>query len=302
MTDPRAPGFFFDPPEEEAAALLAMQTVLPGQFAGGGPPVPPPPPGGGGGPPGGGDSTAPFRPLHRPPMALLCVLFDGDPGGEIIPLRADRYVIARTEGDIRIPHDPQISKKQHAELSRVPADGGGFRWQLADLGSTNGTFVRVDRLQLHPGTEVLIGRTRYRFEAAITAPTPVAPPPPPVETMQTVLPGAAPLTRSVGGVRPPDPAPALVEVTPGDDGAKVTLIRDEYWVGRDHNECGIVPADDPFVSPKHARLSRDANGRWQMQNNRSVNGLWIRLVKPLEVKTSCRFQLGEQRFILKVLS
>ncbi len=299
MTDARAPGFFFDANEEEAAALLAMQTVIPGHPAAAAASGPPAAPAGGALATTAADGTAAFRPIHRPPMALLCVLFDGDPGGEIIPLRGDRYVIARAEGDIRIPHDPQISKKQHVELSRVPNDAGLIRWQVADLGSTNGTFVSVERLFLQPGTEVLVGRTRYRFVPAGPVTAAAAPPPPPVESMRTVLPGAGPVVRSAGGVRPPDPA--LVEVTPHDDGAKIPLMRNEYWIGRDPNQCEIVPTDDPFVSPKHAKVSKDANGRWQIQNNRSTNGLWIRLVKPLVVEKACRFQLGEQRFVLKVL-
>ena len=77
------------------------------------------------------------------------------------------------------------------------------------------------------------------------------------------------------------------------------LTRAEYWIGSDRVACAIVPADDPFVSPRHARLSKDAKGRWQVVNNKSVNGVWVR-VEQMELAGSCQFQLGEQRFSLKV--
>ena len=83
----------------------------------------------------------PERPVERPPIAMLCVLDDGKLDGEWLRLRADRTVIGRTDGDVRIPHDGLISGR-HAEIvrQRVP---NGYRWLLADLQSTNGTFVRI---------------------------------------------------------------------------------------------------------------------------------------------------------------
>ena len=301
MTDPRDPApnpaFAFDTMEENAGNLLGMMTVRPGGFAAQGrdqPPAHPAPGLGGGGP---GDDTAAFRPRFRPPMALLCVVHDGLAGGEWMPLRGDRYVIARYEGDIRIPHDPQISKRQHAEVTRVKLDDDRFRWQLADLGSTNGTYVKATRIPLSPGTEILVGQTRYRFEAPAPA-APVVPlPTPPLTSDVTVRPGTGSAARPIS-VRPPDPT--LVEITPEIDGPRVPLIRDEYWIGRDVDKCAIVPTADPFVSPRHARLFKEKN-RWFVENKESRNGLWVRLTQPLVVPNACQFQLGEQRFILKVL-
>ncbi len=258
----------FDPVEAEPEDHPALQTLMPGR-PGAGPRI--------GLPAGplsltGEDTTPAFRPLHRPPMAVLCILHDGIGDGEWVPLRGDRYVIARNEGDIRIPHDGQISGRKHAEIVRTTADGT-TAWQLADLGSTNGTFVRVSRVALIPGTEVMFGQTRYRFDAN----------PPP-----TARPGAG--------------RPSFVEVTPMGDGTRVALLRDEYWLGRDPLECGIVPRDDAFVSPRHARVYRTDSGRWLVENHGSRNGVWVRLALPLRVGNSCQFLLGEQRFILKILT
>src|SRR5262249_62385494 len=87
-----------------------------------------------------GDDTQAYRPMRRPPMALLCILDDGKEDGEWLRLRADRIIIGRSEGDIIIPHDPMISGR-HAELARRP-DQGRYRWHLTDLQSTNGTYLR----------------------------------------------------------------------------------------------------------------------------------------------------------------
>jgi hypothetical protein len=64
----------------------------------------------------------------------------------------------------------------------------------------------------------------------------------------------------------------------------------------------VVPPDDPFVNARHARLRRDAKGRWHVENNRSVNGVWLRIDQPLPLEGSCQFLLGEQRFIFRVPS
>src|SRR5262249_32438237 len=110
--------------------------------------------------------TPPFRPSQRPAMALLIVLDDGRDDGETIRIRTDRFVIGRTDGDLRIGHDGLMSAR-HAELSRTASDGGS-QWVLTDLGSTNGTFVRVGNALLKSGYEFILGRSRYRFECGRT--------------------------------------------------------------------------------------------------------------------------------------
>src|SRR5262245_61240417 len=120
----------------------------------------------------------PERPSLRPPMALLCILDDGKAEGEWVRLRGDRCVIGRTEGDVRIPHDGQMSGR-HAEISRQKGPKG-YRWLLTDLQSSNGTFVRAGSTVLRSGNELLIGQGRYRFEAG-GAPTAAAAEEPPAE-------------------------------------------------------------------------------------------------------------------------
>jgi hypothetical protein len=225
-----------------------------------------------------------YRPAQRPPLALLCVLDDGGDDGEWVRVRTDRFVVGRTEGDLRVPHDALMSAR-HAELTRAGGDGGPL-WLLADLDSTNGTFVRVGSAVLKSGQEFIVGRSRYRFDAG-AADAPGAPP------------AGGGATRSWHADRELAGLPTLTELAPTGDGPRLPLTRAEYWVGRDAQACAVVPRGDPYVCPRHARLYRGDKGRWHVANFRSVNGVWLR-VERMPLDRGCQFLLGEQRFLLRV--
>jgi hypothetical protein len=70
----------------------------------------------------------------------------------------------------------------------------------------------------------------------------------------------------------------------------------EYWIGSDP-ACAICRPGDLFLEPRHVRLYREANGTWHAQNNKTANGLWLK-VPQITVADSCSFQIGEQRFRL----
>lgn len=225
-----------------------------------------------------------FKPSARPPVALLHVFDDGADEGEIIRLRGDKFVIGRSEGDLVLPHDGQVSGR-HAELARHQEEDKSWVWVLSDLGSTNGTFVRAGAAVLKDGQEFLVGRTRYRFDGGAG---------------DTQMPPAdSPKGTIAWNSGANLPVPSVVELTLAGPGARVPLLQAEYWIGSDSTACAIVPAGDPFVSPRHARLSRDAKGRWHVNNNKAVNGVWVR-VEQMELASSCQFQIGEQRFSFKV--
>jgi pSer/pThr/pTyr-binding forkhead associated (FHA) protein len=231
----------------------------------------------------------PERPVLRPPVALLCVLDDGQSDGEWVRLRADATVIGRTDGDIRLPHDGLVSGR-HAQVIRQRGPNG-YRWALVDLQSTNGTFVRVGSTILRHENEVLIGSGRYRFEAGVP---PVLPPP--------EAPGAAPqTTQAWSGAAPVRSlVPSLVELSPAGPVQRFTLTLPEYWIGRDARTCALARPDDVLVSARHARLYRDAKGQWHVENNKSLNGLWLRIVEPMPLGGACQFRVGEQRFLFRV--
>lgn len=225
----------------------------------------------------------PDQPVQRPPMALLCILDDGKSDGEWVRLRADRTVIGRTDGDVRIPHDGLMSGR-HAEIVRQPTRKG-FRWILLDLGSTNGCFVRVGSTVLRHESELIVGRGRYLFEAACGT-----------------VPGdetADGTTRPWSGAPLRPLVPSLVEITPAGPVERFPLTLPEYWIGRDARTCAVVRQGDVLTSPRHARLYREADGRWYAENNKSLNGLWLR-VDEIPLGKACQIRLGEQKFLFRI--
>jgi len=58
--------------------------------------------------------------------------------------------------------------------------------------------------------------------------------------------------------------------------------------------------DDPMIAGHHVRLSRDDRG-WKVESHESRDGVWMRIERPVTIDRKCSFQLGEQRFQLRVL-
>ncbi len=225
------------PPESAAISPLPAQTP--------GPPAADAPAG-----------ALPFRPTLRRPMALVHVVDDGREGGEVVRLRGDRLVIGRSEADITIPHDISMSPL-HAGIERL-GDGG---WQLLDLGSAGGTFVRVTSARLATGSVLQIGKTRLRFEEL--GPT----------------------------------SAWLVEQQPGAE-RRHECRGPVATVGRAEGGCH-VGLPDPFVSPLHATLHRTPRG-WRIVNA-GWNGLWARIEAPVRLTAVSQFLCGEQRFVFEPL-
>jgi pSer/pThr/pTyr-binding forkhead associated (FHA) protein len=227
----------------------------------------------------------PYRPTQRPPMAVLCILDDGSDDGEWLRLRADRIVIGRVDGDIVIPHDHLISSR-HAELCRVESKGQ-LVWQLRDLSSTNGTYVRISTAIVESGQQILLGGRYYRFDDPLAAAA---------GRDGDDAPGTR---RAIGGPNNPVLVPSLVHLTEKGDGERFFLGGVDNWIGRDGRQCAVVLADDRMVSPCHARLYRTDDGRWTIADARSRNGTWFRVLK-VKLKRTSYFQLGEQRFMLRI--
>jgi len=226
---------------DQSAAVPETRTAPPGVSVGGAP-----------------ADTQPFRPKLRRSMALVHVIDDGREGGEVVRMRGDRLVIGRADGDIVIPHDICMSPK-HAAIERL--DDGA--WMLFDLGSSNGTFVRVVTARLVTGTVVQVGRTRLLFEEA--GPT-----------------SASLVERPAGGGvdrRHECPAPGVT-------------------IGRAGGGSDIV-VGDAMVSPVHAAIQWTPRG-WQITNS-GWNGLWVRINQPVRIVAPSQFLCGEQRFVFEPL-
>ncbi len=223
-----------------------------------------------------------FHPTQRPATPLLTIFDDGADDGELVRIRRDEFTIGRCEGDLVIGHDVQMSAR-HAQLCSTVSKGKR-RWQLVDLESTNGTHVRVSQAVLEHGQEFIVGKTRLRFEH-----------PAPDESARRAA--ASPATRAWDTGANNGLAPAIVAVT--ENSRRLIISGGEAWLGKDAGYCQLVLDDDPFVSARHARVHRNNDGRWVIENNRSLNGVWLR-IKRLPIKGSCRFMIGEQQCLVRI--
>jgi hypothetical protein len=96
------------------------------------------------------------RPWDRGRVQLVA---DDAPVGPALPL-VDEIVLGREAADATFPHDPYVS----AHHCRLLAVGDGV-W-LEDLGSSNGTYVRLRSGDVIPfGSVVTIGASLYRIES-----------------------------------------------------------------------------------------------------------------------------------------
>lgn len=220
-----------------------------------------------------------FRPRQRPEFPQLMVMDDSQRSAEVIRIRTSPFRIGRQAGDLVIPLDGLMSAS-HAEVY-LKQSNGKLQWHLKDLDSTNGTFVRVTELLLKPSRCLLIGGTRYRFEAA-TIPTAS-----PISVEHTQLPSAR-SPKAISG------APRLVPIDDFPGVTQIVLGMQDQWIGRDGKLCSVV-VDDVMLSPRHVRIFCDAKGRWQAQCPDAINGLWSQ-IDEVTLDQSASFQCGEQRF------
>jgi hypothetical protein len=90
----------------------------------------------------------------------LAQLLDGGGPGEVFPLRDGENAIGREAGEVVFPSDRFVSAR-HARL-----DVTTEAITLVDLGSSNGTFVKIaGAIELAPGDQLLVGAQLLRVEA-----------------------------------------------------------------------------------------------------------------------------------------
>lgn len=104
-----------------------------------------------------------------------------DNNANIIPRLVDRvshaiilidnspFTIGREPGNNLVLQDP-LSSRHHAKILRIPDAGGKVRYQLIDLGSSNGTFIGGQRIVAHQpfllsqGEVIKIGDREWNFD------------------------------------------------------------------------------------------------------------------------------------------
>ena len=92
--------------------------------------------------------------------ARLVQLLEGGGTGEVIPLRTGANGVGRESADVSFPGDRYVSGR-HARI-----DVGEAAVTLTDLGSSNGTFLRVaGPTEIAAGDQVLVGMQLLRIES-----------------------------------------------------------------------------------------------------------------------------------------
>lgn len=90
----------------------------------------------------------------------LAQLLEGGGVGEIFPLRSGENLVGREAGQVTFPSDRYVSGR-HARL-----EVGEGSVTLSDLGSSNGTFVKISgAVELASGDQVLVGSQLLRLDA-----------------------------------------------------------------------------------------------------------------------------------------
>lgn len=224
------------------------------------------------------EDERPLRPLMRPAVPVLTVLDDGSfESGEQYRLRGERFVIGRLSGDLVLPHDQTLSA-EHAEVCRVGADGR-VSWNLVDLNSVNGTFVRIESAILYPDIVVILGARRFFLHNPMVA------------LRATASDG----THEIGSQGAPDDLwPALVEAGNKESPLKFPLRQQRLTIGRAGGPCDIT-IDDPHIALHHATITRNEDQSWQIKPEKTVNGVWVN-TRAIKLTPHCFFLCGEQFF------
>ena len=224
-----------------------------------------------------------FRPILRPPVPVITALDDGSfERGEAVRMRGETFTIGRTSGDFVFPNDPAISGA-HAEIRRVPWKRA-YQWQLVDMGSVNGTFVRCAKAVLHAEAIVILGTRRFRLRNPLLAHRNAT---------------SSPATRLLDTSALPHTVwPVLVEAAQRTPAIEVPLKADSMSIGRTGGGADIQ-LDDPLVADRHAQLERQRDGTWLIVAETTRNGVWVS-TSTVALTAHCHFRCGEQLFRFEI--
>lgn len=85
----------------------------------------------------------------------------------------------------------------------------------------------------------------------------------------------------------------------GSDGRRFPVVDEQTDIGR--TEGQVVLGDDPYLSPRHARLTF-RNGQPVLRDLDSVNGIYFRIREPADIGDGDMLLLGQQVLRLELLS
>lgn len=212
-----------------------------------------------------------------------------------------QYCGARLESETSDGADRRERARTHPES---PFALGGPQAAPAPAPPTAAEAPPAPRPPL-PGTPPPPSRKPPPAEMApATAPPPVSPSVPPLGTAaqagaQPVPPPAAATGRFAPAALPVAPARLVVIAQDGSPGRDYPLVADHTDIGRD--EGNILLPNDPYVSPRHARIQR-RGGRHFVQDLDSVNGIFVRLRAPAKLEHGDLVLMGLEVLRFEVVS
>ncbi|HET6439025.1 MAG TPA: FHA domain-containing protein [Anaeromyxobacter sp.] len=213
------------------------------------------------------DATSPSVGAAPPGLRLSTIRTEGA-ASTTFPLRAPACLCGRLEGEIRLADDPTVSPR-HASFTIA-----GERVTVEDLGSVNGTFLRIRAPhRLAPGEEIRLGRQLLRVEPL-------------------VRPDADGSEARSWGAADPGHRMRLAQLLEGGGLGEIhPLHQGENVIGREAGE--VVFPGDRYVSARHARI--DLSGEaMTLTDLGSSNGTFCRLAGPTSIVPGDQLLIGAE--------
>ena len=195
-------------------------------------------------------------------------------------LRPGENLVGREMGDLIFSTDSLLSRRH----LRITVEGN--KVILEDLGSTNGTYLRLHHnVSLQNGDYILIGRQILRFDVLEGK-----------QKQEASDASNANQTMMLGSLQPAGQARLVKQLMHGQNGNEYPLTEDCTTIGREAGD--IAFRNDPFVSAQHARILKQKN-IYMLEDLNSSKGTYIRLQSPKEVGNDDYFVIGNQLFQVK---
>lgn len=232
------------------------------------------------------DESRVFTPQRRPAYPLLTIIDDqSTESGEVIRIRKSEIDIGRNEGDLTFPGEALMSSR-HARIALQEVRSNRWVWVLEDLNSRHGVFLKLSEFELQPGNEFIMGGTKVLFHGDF----PVA------QMSSKPLLAYEPFFAEPSAIKPRLTLQvSTYSITHPEQ--HIPLTGKGLKLGRLVSGAGMI-AIDPFLEPHHATMLRNSAGAWQIKDQKSLNGIWLR-VKSVILSQPSIFLLGEQRFSFK---
>ncbi|MEZ4227882.1 MAG: FHA domain-containing protein [Polyangiaceae bacterium] len=212
---------------------------------------------------------------------LVVIAQDGSPGREY-PIFEDQVDIGRQEGAIVLPNDPYVSPRHARVMFR---DGHFF---IRDLGSVNGVYVRLTKTEpLRNADLILVGLEVLRFEIVS-------------EAEKGLGQAAERGTQIFGSPAAPRFARLSQKTVEGVTRDVYHLTREQTVIGRESGD--IVFTGDPFMSRRHAGVTREPSGReFSLRDLGSSNGTYLAIRGEQQLEDGDHVRIGQHLFRLEIL-